>query len=58
MLRVGLEGLCLQCANPGVFKCIEKTVKEQKTQNLEMIRLDAGEPSIKKQKSIEPLTRG
>ena len=45
----------MQCANPGVFKCIEKIMKEQKTQSLEMQRLNAGEPPQKKQKKYRAL---
>ena len=41
--------------NQGVFKCIEKIMKEQKTQNLEMQRLNAGEPPQKKQKKYRAL---
>ena len=45
----------MQCANPGVFKCVQKIVKEQKTQSLEIMRLNAGEPPKKKQKQYRDL---
>ena len=45
----------MQCAKLGVFKFIETFVKQQKTQNLAKLRLDAGEPPKEKQKKYRAL---
>ena len=40
----------MQCAKPGVFKCIAKLMKEQKSQSNQIVRLNSGEPHKKKTK--------
>ena len=38
----------MQCAKPGVYKCIAKIMKEQKSQSNQIERLNSGEPREKK----------
>ena len=45
----------MQCAKPGVFKCINKMLKEQKSQSNQIERLNSGEPHKKKQKKYKNL---
>ena len=45
----------MQSAKPGVFKCIDKLMKEQKRQANQIERLNSGEPHKKKQKKYKNL---
>ena len=45
----------MQCAKPGVFKCIAKLMKEQKSQSNQIERLNSGEPHKNKQKKYKNL---
>ena len=45
----------MQSAKPGVFKCIDKLMKEQKSQTNQIERLNSGEPHKKKQKKYKNL---
>ena len=45
----------MQCAKPGVYKCIAEIMKEQKSQSIQIERLNSGEPREKKQKRYKNL---
>lgn len=45
----------MQCAKPGVYKCIAKIMKEQKSQSNQIERLNSGEPREKKKKRYKNL---
>ena len=47
----------MQSAKPGVFKCIDKLMKEQKSQTNQIERLNSGEPHKKIKKNTKTLTK-
>ena len=45
----------MQCAKPGVYKCIAKIMNEQKIQSIQIESFNSGEPREKKQKRYKNL---